>query len=52
MIYDVTVIGGGPSGATAAQELATKGSYYKKKVETIDKLKKIKSSLLDMIEDL
>ena len=38
--------------AGAKQELATKGGYYKKKVETIDKLKKIKTSLLDMIEDL
>ena len=38
MIYDATVIGGGPSGATAAQELATKGF----KVALIDRAGRIK----------
>ena len=38
MIYEVVIIGGGPSGATAAEELAKKG----RKVAFIDKLGRIK----------
>ena len=38
MIYDITVIGGGPSGATAAEQLAKKGF----KVALIDRAGRIK----------
>ncbi len=38
MMYDVVIIGGGPSGATAAEELAKKG----RKVAFLDKLGRIK----------
>ena len=38
MIYDVVVVGGGPSGATAAHDLATSGH----KVALIDKAGRIK----------
>ena len=38
MIYEVVIIGGGPSGSTAAEELAKKG----RKVAFIDKLGRIK----------
>jgi geranylgeranyl reductase len=38
MIYDVTIVGGGPSGSTAAQELAKKGF----KVALIDRAGRIK----------
>ena len=38
MIYDITVIGGGPSGATAAEQLAKKGF----KVAMIDRAGRIK----------
>ncbi len=38
MIYDITVIGGGPSGATAAEKLAKKGF----KVALIDRAGRIK----------
>jgi DNA-binding transcriptional MerR regulator len=38
--------------AGAKQELATKADYYKKKAATIEKLRKIRSSITELIEEL
>ena len=38
--------------AGAKQELASKSGYYKKKADTIDKLKRMRSSLQEIINEL